>query len=656
MFLRTAVKNYKEATALKTSKRRTAALLCPLAFLCLSLSACSTPATGENASGSPSPSASGGSSSDATAVSLEEMDFTFTDRDLDGGWDAASATLVVFSDSGVTVTGSGAAVSGCRVTLSGAGSYVLSGSCADGQVIVDTGDSDKLQLVLNGLSLTCTDHAPLFIRGADKVFVTLADGTQNTLADSASYSLSEEDGSVDGAVFSRADLTFNGGGSLAVTARYHHGIVSKDDLVFTGGSYTITAADDGLQGKDCVKIRDGTFDIDAGGDGVKSNNEEDAARGFVYLEGGSLTITAATDGIQAETALRVAAAVLQITTGGGSQNASTDSSGGVRPEWGGWGGNNTPSASSEPASAKGLKSSGALLIESGTITADSSDDALHSNGDVTIRGGTLILSSGDDGIHADATVAVSGGDLTITRSYEGIEGKDIAITDGTIRVTASDDGLNCAGGSDGSSVNGRPGQNSFQSGDSGTLRISGGFLTVNALGDGLDSNGSLCIEGGVILVSGPTDSGNSALDYDGAGEISGGVLIAAGSSGMAQGFSSGSAQNSFMYGYSSSQPASQRLTLTDGSGNIVVSFTPVKAYQNVVISAPGLQLNTAYILYSGGTISSAASEGYTAAGTLSGASKVADILLTSASATLGNASGGMGAMGGGMGGGPGRMR
>ncbi|MCI8553846.1 MAG: carbohydrate-binding domain-containing protein [Clostridiales bacterium] len=630
---------------MKKPLRRSATFLSALLLL-WSLSGCAAFPPSEGGS-SPQPDA--GTDAEIPAG----MDFTFTNRELDGSWQEEAATLISFSSSGISVQGNGASVSGNRVTLSAAGVYVLSGSSPEGQVLVEAGAGDKVQLVLNGLTLSCSDHAPLFIRQADKVFVTLAEGTQNVLTGGKAYSLPEEDGQVDGVIFSRADLAFNGNGSLSVTAAGTHGIVSKDDLVITSGAYTVTAAGDGLQGKDCVKIRDGSLEIQAGGDGIKSNNDEDADRGFVYLEGGRLTIEAATDGIQAETVLRAAGAALDITAGGGSQNASTDSSGSLRPGWGVWTSSGAETADS--TSAKGMKAGQLLLVEAGTIVVDSSDDALHSNGGLTVSGGSLTLASGDDGIHADATAAVSGGDLTITRSYEGIEGSDVLISGGVIRLTASDDGVNSAGGNDGSSVNGRPGQNTFQQGGSHTLRITGGFLSVNAGGDGLDSNGSLFIEGGVVLISGPTNNANGALDYEQTGEISGGVLIAAGSAGMAVGLSASSTQNSFMYGYSADQPAVSRLTLTDESGTVLLSWAPEKVYQNVVISTPDLALNTSYLLYSGGEVSDTGTEGYTSAGTLSGAQKVADITLDSVSSVLGSA-GGMGAMGpGGMGNRPGSL-
>ena len=588
-----------------------------------------------------------GDSSGTTSASLDEMDLTYTDRDLDANRSTSGATSITLKTSSIAVSGSGASVSGTTVTIQSAGTYVITGTLSNGQIIVAAGEQDKVQVMFNGINITCSNHAPVYIKSADKVFITLTAGTSNTITDGKSYSLSEADSSVDGAIFSKADLTINGTGTLTVKANYQHGIVSKDDLVITGGVYNITSASDGLQGKDCVKINDGTFTINAGADGIKSNNDTDTTKGFVSIDGGKFTITAGNDGVQAETILRVAKATVTMTTGGGSANASTDSKGNERPGWGFWG--DAPDNSATEESAKGLKASGDIIVSGGTFHINSSDDSVHSNGNVTISGGTFEISSGDDGIHADSNLTISNGTIAITKSYEGLEGKSIDVKGGTIHLVASDDGVNAAGGNDSSSMGGRPGQNNFSSSGSSYLKISGGYLVVNASGDGLDANGSLYVSGGTVLVSGPTNSGNGGLDYDGTAEITGGIVIVAGSSGMAQTFGSSSTQNSFIYTFNSTQNANQALSITDSSGKVIASFTPMKNYQTIVVSTPAFKLQSSYSVYTGGTVSGANADGFTSNGTLSGGSKAADITLSSVSTSV-NTQGGMGGMGG-MGGG-----
>lgn len=558
-----------------------------------------------------------------------DIDKSFTDRDLDAGYDAASASRITFSEGGAALSGTGAKADGTVVTISEAGTYILSGSCADGQVVVEAADTDKVQLVLDGFSLTCADNAALYIRSADKVFLTLAGERQNTLADTGTaYAQTDADTTVDGVIFSKADLTINGSGSLTVTAGYKHAIVSKDDLRITGGILTITAAYGGLYGKDCVKICGGSFSLTTGADGIQSSNAEDAARGFVYISGGDFNIQSATDGIQAETVLQIDGGSFSLTTGDGSANASTTAGGGWG-NWGGWG-QSAQSSSADSSSAKGLKSATEMVLNGGSFVIDSSDDGIHTNGDLTIAGGELTISSGDDGMHADSELVILGGSITITKSYEGLEGLAITIGGGEISVTASDDGLNAAGGNDASAIGGRPGQNTFAADSDAFIKITGGRLTVNAAGDGVDSNGALYMSGGEVYVSGPTDSGNGALDYDGTGEITGGIFIAVGSSGMAMNFTSADGQCSLLYNFSGS--LSGAVSLQNAAGETLAAFTPQKSYSSVLISAPGIQTGEIYTLSAGSQ----------------------SVQITPTSSTFSNG-GGVGTMGGGMGG-PGGMR
>lgn len=546
-------------------------------------------------SASNSPTATPGNG--ATAAPPSEMDFDFSNRDVDASYELANATVITCQSGAFAINGAGALADGNVLTLSAAGTYVLSGEMAEGRIIVDAADTDKLQIVLNGFLLHSSNHAPLYIRQADKVFITLADQSVNTLTDGEDRNAaSDEENNADGVIFSKSDVCINGSGRLNITAAYKHGIVSKDDLIVTGGTLDITANGQGLSGKDAVKIRDGAFVLHTKGDGIQADNTEDSAKGFVYIENGSFIIEAETDAIQAETCLMINGGAFTLTCGGGSANASADQSGNDRPQWGGWG-QSTGNAGS--ASAKGLKCTQALIINSGVFTIDSSDDAIHCNGDLTITGGEFAIASGDDGIHADSALLINGGRIVITKSYEGLEGQTVTIRGGEISLTAGDDGINAAGGNDASSINGRPGQNPFDFDSSSEIRISGGTLHINAGGDGVDSNGNFYLEGGEVYVSGPTNSGNGALDYGGEGIVTGGVLIAVGSVGMAQGFSSSSEQCSILYTLSSAQQGGTVVALTDAQGNVLASFAPEKQYQSVVVTAPQMRVGETYMLNAG---------------------------------------------------------
>ena len=583
-----------------------------------------------------------------------DFDLSVSDRDTDASYGTVIAT-VTFSDTAVTISGTGVSADGTAVTISQAGTYILTGSCADGSVTVNIPVEDKAQIVLDGLSLTAKNGAPLVIEQADKVFLTLAENTINTLSDAADYTLTAGDSTVDAAIFSKEDLTINGTGSLTVNGSYKHGIVSKDDLVITGGTITVTAASTAIDGKDSVRLTgDPVITVNAGTNGIRSTNAEDPERGYVWIDGGTVTVNAGTDGIEAVTLLRIDGGAIKLATGGGSANASTTTDGGRNVGWGMWGGypgypgGHGQTTSEDSASAKALKSTGDIMITDGVITIDSSDDAIHANANVTITGGTITAASGDDGIHADTKLTITGGDITVTKSYEGLEATDIVFAGGRAYITASDDGLNAAGGNDGSSFGGgmgRPGQNPF-SGTTGTLTIAGGYLIVNAAGDGVDSNGTLTVTGGVTLVSGPTNSGNGALDYQSGASITGGTFIACGASGMAQNFSDAS-QGCIMVNVQT-QPANSPIAICDADGTVLASFTPMKAYQNIVISTPSLKKDGTYAIRTG-EIPTADGFGYAAGGTMENGTVLAEIELSSLIC-----GGGMGGFGnpGGMGGTP----
>lgn len=551
------------------------------------------------------------------ATSSAEFDLSFSARDLDVGFDEGTATQITLSDGSIEVAGSGAKAEGDTVTVTQEGTYVLSGALSDGQIIVDAPDTDKIQLVLRGVSIHNQDYAALYIKEADKVFITLAADSQNILSDGTEY-VQRDEVNVDGVIYSKADLTINGGGSLNVIGNYKHGIVSKDDLIITGGKLSVTAQGQGLHGKDCVKIKDGSFALKTQGDAVQSDNTEDETRGFIYIAGGTFAIETQGDAFQAETLLQTDGGTFKIMAGGGSENASTDSRGNERGGWGMWGGlpgnqesvngappetapaTGTAAATAEDTpSAKGFKAGREMILNEGSFDIDSSDDALHSNGKLIVTGGTYAISSGDDGLHADGDLTITGGILLVAKSYEGIEGNTITITGGIIEVTARDDGLNVAGGNDGSAF-GRPGQNSFtEASTERYLRISGGEIKVDAAGDGLDSNGDLFIEGGTITISGPVNNGNAALDYDGKATISGGVLMGTGSSGMAQGFSEESSQYSLLHIFPTTVAAGSEVSLTDVNDRVILKWTANKEFSAVQLSSPNLVPGGTYTLTAG---------------------------------------------------------
>jgi hypothetical protein len=572
----------------------------------------------------------------STPISVE-----YDQDDLEVSTDTSDLSYVRLEGDSITFEGSGATVDGSVVTITSAGTYIISGALDDGQIIVDTQDEETVFLVLDGVEIACSTSAPIYVSNAEKAVITLADGTENYVTDGDAYVFEDaESDEPNAAVFSKDDMNINGGGSLTVNANYNNGIASKDDLKITGGTIIVDAVNDGIKGRDSIAVLDGAITVNAGADGMQANNDEDAQEGYISIEGGVLNITAGLDGIQAETSLMVSGGEIAITAGGGS----VASGGGGA--WGGRGMEGNPNQTAD--STKGLKAGVEITITGGVVQISSLDDAIHANDSITIDGGDLTLASGDDGIHADAALTINGGDLEITQCYEGLESMVITINDGTIRLTASDDGINASSGSGG----GMParGQGGFGSGDS-YLYINGGYIAVDADGDGLDVNGSIEMTAGVVIVNGPTSNGNGALDYLGAFNISGGYLVAVGSAGMAQAPSASSTQYSVMVNLPSAAAADTIIHLETEQGEEVLTFLPTKAYQSVVFSSPELENGSTYVVYSGGSSTGALADSLYSGGTYTAGTQVTSFTISSIVTGAGQYGGGFP---GGQGGGPGR--
>ncbi len=659
---------------------------------------------------------------DASKADETKADDSKTDETKDGGAETdetkadESETDGTKADESVTneteTASSGVSISGNIITITKEGTYVLSGALSEGQIVVDA-DSAKVQLVLDNADITCASSAAIYVKNADKAFITLAEGSENILMNTAEYE-AIDDNNIDAVIFSKDDLTLNGKGTLTINSEYGHGIVSKDDLKLVGGTCNITAKTHALSGKDSVRIAAGTYNLTSGKDGIHAENADDDEKGFVYIASGDFTIESTGDGIDASYVVQIDDGDFDITAGGGSENAtkthndipgggtggnmgggapggdkpsgeapsgevpsggpSSDSDSGKqtgqtppdKPDGDSFDGSRPDEKASDNAgsqtsqtppdksgkdtsdadstSTKGIKSDGALYVNGGTYTINSADDSFHSNSDVTINDGTYTISSGDDGIHADSALLVNGGTITVTESYEGLEGLNITINDGKIDITASDDGMNAAGGNDASGFGGRGGDgfkgmqapDAAQKSDSASdtaqttgnitvaaqksdstsdtaqdtdtasddemwMVINGGYVHVLAGGDGLDSNGDLTINGGEVYVDGPSDNGNSAIDYGDKSSfyINGGTVVAVGSSGMAEDVSSDSKQQVAFVKLDSQVDAGD-VILKDADGNEIISYTVQKKYDCVIISTADLQAGQTYILSASG--------------------------------------------------------
>lgn len=425
-------------------------------------------------------------STGSITVSVEDM---FSDRDMEIGYDEQSAINIKLENDSVSCDDSGVAIDGTVVTISKEGVYVLSGTLSEGQIIVDTGDSDKVQLVLKNADITCKSSAAIYVKNADKVFITTAKDSENTLKTTGEF-VNIDDNNIDGVIFAKADITLNGAGTLNIDCSLAHGIVCKDDLKLTSGTYDINAASHALSGKDSVRIAGGTFNLTSKTASIHSENTDNTEKGFIYIADGELTI-----------------------------------------------------------------------------------------------------SSEKNGIKAGSSLTINGGNINITKAEEGLEAMYIDINGGNINIVSDDDGINASGGNSDSSK--MQGDSSFY------IKITGGTVNVVARGDGVDSNGNIYITGGALYVTGPESNGDSALDYEKEAVITGGTVVAAGYSGMAVNFSSSSTQGSMLVNITNT--VSGEVTLKDESGETLVSYTPQKSYNSVVISTPRIEVSKTYTVSMAGT-------------------------------------------------------
>ena len=488
----------RRATALPRGRRaqRTGGARAALAAIAL-VTACGTISTttgpdsssgsGTTISASVRKASTGASAADILAANADTSDAASaaTSTDNAGAYDASAATTITASSGSVEVSGTdtgNVSVNGTTVTITGAGTYVVTGALDDGQVVVAADDAE-VRLVLAGTSITNADGPAIDIQDVGSAVLVLAEGTTNTLADGSTYADTGEDAAT-AALYSSDTLTITGAGSLDVTGSYDDGISSKNGLVITGNpTITVNAADDGVRGKDYLLVSSGRLTVTAGGDGLKSSEDDDETKGFVALGAATVTVASGDDGISATTDVTVDGTTLSVTAGGGQANATVSEQGPggqgaqagpgrAAPEQGrsGQSAQSTETRSEDTASSpKGINAGVAYSQDSGGVTIDAADEGLQA-AFVNVNGGSLDVSSGDDGINA------SNGDHTI----EGYENAD----------SESDDGS--------------------------AITISGGRVQIDySSSDGIDSNGSAHVTGGEVIVGGAAGSMDGSVDANG---------------------------------------------------------------------------------------------------------------------------------------------
>lgn len=438
-------------------------------------------------------------------LDIEEM---FTNNELTLTYDAESATAIALSNESVTIDEEG--------------TYILSGTLSDGQIIVEVEDTEKVHLVLDGVNITCSSSAAIYVVDADKVFVTLAEDSTNVLTVSGEYDTADEN-NVDGVIFSKSDISFLGSGALEINADYGHGIVAKDDLVFMDGTYTITAASHGINANDSIRIADGTFTIVSGKDGIQAENEENPEKGYIYIANGTFDVEAVQDGISSSSMIQVDGGDFNIVSGGGYVEVLNDITVGEGA------GNAAKVTDYLEYSMKGMKACN-IEINAGDFYISSYEDAIKADYDMTMNGGAIYILSGDDAVHAENILTINEVNLTVEDAYEGIEACYIYINGGTMEVNVYDDAINAT--------------ESY-----GMLYVTGGEIFLSCVGDGLDSNGDFTMEGGNIVIdNNPIYSGGDGeVDVSGTVTYTGGTIVDGDGNEIdpTAGLSSGGGQSSF---------------------------------------------------------------------------------------------------------------
>ncbi len=529
----------------------------------------------------------------------------FSDFDLKSDYDDITATINLDNENTI-IDGTGVSFDDKTVTITKGGTFYLSGIMSDGQIYVNA--EENVQLVFDGVNIANSSSAPVFVENAKNVSITLADNSENILSDTENYVFtSADENEPDAVIFSKDDLSINGNGKLTVNANYNEGITTKNDLRISGGNIEIKSVGNGIKGKDSVVVQNTSLTIDSGEDGIKTSNSEEKDKGYIVFESGTFNITAQNDAVQTETFLTVNDGEYNFKTGDGADSVQNNKNeipqmnGEVGMPGGGFerpqmptGENGEMNIQSEKItddetteSQKGFKVGTILTINGGNIKTDCVDDSIHAGDDIQINNGEFNLNTGDDGIHSDSNVNIENGNITINKCYEGIEGIVITVNGGEVTIIASDDGLNA---SDGTTNSADP----MASSPNCAININGGKVSVNADGDGMDSNGSITINDGEVIVESSEMGADSALDCGVEILLNGGTVLALGGCEMLETPSDSSKQNIVVVAFDSQQNINTKISMTDESDKEIISYTSSKKYTAAIISTPNIEKGKEY--------------------------------------------------------------
>ena len=453
-------------------------------------------------------------------------------------WDSSSEVTIDLSNPTAT---DGVTVSDGVITITKAGNYKLTGTY-EGQIKVEAADSDMVRLILNNATITNSTGAAINVVEADEVVIYTASGTTNTVSDGSSYS-DTASGSPDAAIYSKSDLTLAGEGTLKVEGKYEEGIHTSDGLVIASGTLEVNAANTGIKGKDYVDILDGTITVTASQDGIKATNDTDGNRGWVRLSGGTVNISAGDDGFKAERVLEISGGTLNIT----------QANEGIEAQY--------------------------INILDGTVNVTSSDDGINASYSTT--------STSSTGTESAST--------STTQTTQTAQGGQAGQAPAGGQAPSGTMGQPPAGGGAGGGMGG--GGGTFEVVDA-TINISGGTVTMNANGDGIDSNGTATLSGGTLIVNGPFTGGNASLDTNG-DLLLNGTTVAAGNSGdMFEAPSTNSTSGYVKISNVSNLSAGTTVQVTDSSGNVVANYKVTNSSTALIlVSSSKITKGESYTVY-----------------------------------------------------------
>ncbi len=493
---------------------------------------------------------------------------------LDTVWDTTSVASINLNNTSITASKKSVIINGATATITKPGNYKISGILQDGQIIVKTTEDGRVRLILNNVNITNSTTSPLFIANAERTIIILPKGTENTFTDANNYTITAD--SLNAPIFSKDDLAIFGEGVLNVNGNYKGGITSRDELDILSGTINVNSVTTGIRGKDNLRIENGTFNINCGGDALKADNDSTETKGFINIKNGSFKLVSNFgDGITASKVTTIEGGIFDIETGGGSE-VELDST---------------------AASTKGIKGTEGTIIKGGTFVINSSDNCIHSSKTVEISGGDFTIFTGNRALKADSTLTITDGNFDIKEAFKGISSHKIKIRGGNITINSRNDCLKATLGED------------ITENDGSSLEINGGTLLLSTeKGDAVDSNGSIEMLGGTLVLQGSQTDPDEAISHRSTFTISGGNLIAAGAKTLAP--TSGTLQNSVLIRFRTYLSPNVHICIQDENNSPVIIFKIQRYALYALFSTSSLTTGKTYNIYSGGTASGTEKNGF----------------------------------------------